>query len=241
MNKTILFTLIEKEISELEVLVKGMKEIDTLSPTFLSLTKSKVNAILEDLDQISHLSVPEANPRKSVEKNESEEAIEAKQPIPTVIAETAHNFTRDKPDLILPAVESDPHIEIVIPEPPVMKNVSEIKETIHIKEPSTSLAETLNNNKQSLNDTIALQAEASLAETLQKSKVEDLRQAITLADRFRFQRELFGGNGEKFNTTLTQLNAATTKEEAMSLLHTFGWDENNAHVIEFLNLVMRKF
>ncbi|MBB3187770.1 hypothetical protein [Microbacter margulisiae] len=239
MNKTILFTLIEKEISELEVLVKGMKEINTLSPTLLSLTKSKVNAILEDLDQISHLPVPETH--KSVEKIDFEEAIEVQQPITTVIAEPAQKITSDESVPIQPAAMNDPHIEVVIPELPVMENVSDIKEPIHVKGTSTSLAEILNSNKQSLNDTIALQAEASLAETLQKSKVEDLRQAITLADRFRFQRELFGGNGEKFNTTLTQLNAATTKEEAMSLLHTFGWDENNTHVIAFLNLVMRKF
>ena len=239
MNKTILFTLIEKEINELETLVKGMKEINTLSPTLLSLAKSKATAILEDFDQITHLTVTEQletfeAPQHKTEKVELiAPAVETKLEVPEIpphVDQINH--------VHIPRVTEEHH-ETSIGQPSAPQKTIEDKEiTKHVP---SSLAETLNTAKQSLNEAIALQAEASLAETIQNSKVDDLRQALSLADRFRFQRELFGGNGEKFNTTLSQLNASKNKEEAMALLKPLGWDENDPRVADFVRIVLRKF
>ncbi len=237
MNKTILFTLIEKEINELEILVKGMKEIETLSPTLLSLAKSKVTAILEDFDQINHLVVTGQLENSTIIQNKAEKVdpiapvSETKQAMPEVPKVDQINH-------VVQYVVEEPHEISVVQPPAPQKPIEEKGNTMHV---ATSLAETLNTTKQSLNEAIALQAEASLAETMQNSKVDDLRQAFSLADRFRFQRELFGGNGEKFNTTLSQLNASKSKDEAMALLKPFGWDENDARVSDFIRIVLRKF
>lgn len=237
MNKTILFTLIEKEINELETLVKGMKEIDTLSPTLLSLAKSKATAILEDFDQITHLTVNE-----QLETFEAPQHKTEKVELIAPVAETKHEVPE------MPHVDQTNHVHIphateehhgtTVVQPPAPQPIEEKESTT---KGAASLAETLNTAKQSLNEAIALQAEASLAETMQNSKVDNLHQAFSLADRFRFQRELFGGNGEKFNTTLSQLNASKSKEEAMALLKPLGWDENDPRVADFVRIVLRKF
>ena len=45
--------------------------------------------------------------------------------------------------------------------------------------------------------------------------VEDIRQAISLGDRFLFQRELFAGNGELMQKTLDEINSLNSLSEAM--------------------------
>jgi hypothetical protein len=237
MNKTILFTLIEKEINELETLVKGMKEIDTLSPTLLLLAKSKITSILEDLDQVIHLTTTEqhetvtaAEPDK-IEKVETVALVDDTKHETPKVEQTSHTSLQQHS-------REEHHEQKIVP--PTIQNqpIEGKRATMHA---SASLAETLNTAKQSLNEAIALQAEASLAETMQNSKVDDLRQALSLADRFRFQRELFEGNGEKLSTTLTQLNAAKDKDEAIMLLQSFNWDESNPLVSAFIRFVLRKF
>jgi hypothetical protein len=239
MNKTILFTLIEKEINELETLVKGMKEIDTLSPTLLSLAKSKATAILEDFDQITHLTGTE-----QLETFEAPQHKTEKVELIAPAAETKHEVPEmphvDQINHVHIPHATEEHHETSVVQPSAPQKPIEEKENT-TKGSATSLAETLNTAKQSLNEAIALQAEASLAETMQNSKVNDLRQAFSIADRFRFQRELFGGNGEKFNTTLSQLTASKNKEEAMALLKPLGWDENDPRVADFIRIVLRKF
>jgi hypothetical protein len=237
MNKTILFTLIEREINELEILVKGMKEIDTLSPTLLLLAKSKITSILEDLDQVNYLASTERLETFTVQPDKIEK-IETG--IPDETKQETYKIPKVEQTDQTPVQHSrkEYHEQKIVPSTIPNQPIEDKGGTMHL---AASLAETLNTAKQSLNEAIALQAEASLSETMQNSKVDDLRQALSLADRFRFQRELFGGNGEKLNTTLTQLNAAKDKDEAIALLQSFNWDERNPHVSNFIRLVLRKF
>ena len=54
--------------------------------------------------------------------------------------------------------------------------------------------------------------------------VEDIRQAISLGDRFLFQRELFAGNGELMQKTLDEINDLDSLSEAMEYIaDTFEW------------------
>ena len=54
--------------------------------------------------------------------------------------------------------------------------------------------------------------------------VEDIRQAISLGDRFLYQRELFDQNAELMQKALTELNALSSFDEAMNYIRQFGWD-----------------
>lgn len=74
------------------------------------------------------------------------------------------------------------------------------------------------------------------------SAVEDIRQAISLGDRFLFQRELFSGNGELMQKTLDELNGLGSLSEAMEYVaKTFDWDKESTAVQLFENVLKRRF
>ena len=72
--------------------------------------------------------------------------------------------------------------------------------------------------------------------------VEDIRQAISLGDRFLFQRELFAGNGELMQKTLDEINSLGSFSEAMDyVLDNFEWDKESTAVQLFENVLKRRF
>ena len=72
--------------------------------------------------------------------------------------------------------------------------------------------------------------------------VDDIRQAISLGDRFLFQRELFAGNGELMQKTLDELNGLGSLEEAMDYVaDNFEWDSDSTAVQLFENVLKRRF
>ena len=74
------------------------------------------------------------------------------------------------------------------------------------------------------------------------SAVEDIRQAISLGDRFLFQRELFAGNGELMQKTLDEINALGSLNEAMAYVEEhFEWDKESTAVQLFENVLKRRF
>ena len=73
------------------------------------------------------------------------------------------------------------------------------------------------------------------------ASVSDIRQAVSIGDRFLFQRELFGGNGEKMQQAMNELNALHTLSEAEQYISRFGWDANSATYELFMNVLRRRF
>jgi len=82
----------------------------------------------------------------------------------------------------------------------------------------------------------------SLGSILANQKIDDIKKAISIGDRFRFQRELFRGNGEDMNKTLNYLNQLATFEEAVSFLQAkYKWDGENETVQDFFQILKRRF
>ena len=71
--------------------------------------------------------------------------------------------------------------------------------------------------------------------------VEDIRQAISLGDRFLYQRELFGQNAEMMQRTLTELNELGSFDEAVAYINRFGWDTESSTYQQFLVTLHRRF
>lgn len=85
-------------------------------------------------------------------------------------------------------------------------------------------------------------ADNSISSTLANKKITDIKQAISIGDRFRFQRELFRANGEEMNKTLTYINQLATLEEVMSFLQSkYGWGVNNEVAEDLYQIVRRRF
>ena len=71
--------------------------------------------------------------------------------------------------------------------------------------------------------------------------VSDIRQAISLGDRFLYQRELFGQNAELMQKTLTELNELGSFDEAMEYIRRFGWDTESNSYQQFIVTLHRRF
>lgn len=72
--------------------------------------------------------------------------------------------------------------------------------------------------------------------------VEDIRQAISLGDRFLYQRELFGQKAELMQKTLDELNALSSFDEALAYINAhFQWDTESNTYQQFLVTLHRRF
>ena len=73
-------------------------------------------------------------------------------------------------------------------------------------------------------------------------KVTDIKKAISLGDRFLFQRELFGGNGEQMAKTIADLNKLNSLDEAEAFIEKrFSWDKESSAYELFYNILKRRW
>lgn len=87
----------------------------------------------------------------------------------------------------------------------------------------------------------AQEEQASPKAAVYGKAVDDIRQAISLGDRFLYQRELFGQNAELMQRTLTELNALGSFDEAMNYIAQFGWDQESNSYQQFIVTLHRRF
>lgn len=71
--------------------------------------------------------------------------------------------------------------------------------------------------------------------------VDDIRQAISLGDRFLYQRELFNQDAELMQKTLTELNDLASFDEAVEYISRFGWDTESNSYQQFIVALHRRF
>ena len=260
MNKELLIALIYKDLQELQILTKGFSEMENFSQTLIDLSVDKAKNIVDCLQklplnikepidapqnefEIEQKSVVEAKKEKIaeeiVEQNMTFEFVEAPPLTTEKPAEEYENLEQqnfdevfeilDEPN-ILPEIEEK--IEIAIQETP--KEEQKVEPIIEAKvEPKEEQKiETIFNQT----DKIPVVQMAS------QGKVPDLKHAFSIADRFRFQRELFDGNGEKFSKSLTNLNEMETFEQAQDyIINTLKFDLQNSVVQAFIEILKRKF
>ena len=83
---------------------------------------------------------------------------------------------------------------------------------------------------------------ASPKAALYGKSVTDIRQAISLGDRFLYQRELFGQNAELMQRTLTELDGLSSFDEAVEYVSShFQWDTESNTYQQFLVTLHRRF
>jgi len=126
------------------------------------------------------------------------------------------------------------------------KEISQITKNGEIKLTSdetkkTTIAEKIAPTTISRNEKLS-KNDNSFSASLANKKIQDIKQAISIGDRFRFQRELFIGNGEDMNKTLNYINQLATLDEVMSFLSTkYNWDYSNETADDFNQILRRKF
>ena len=163
------------------------------------------------------LSVEEANEEPEIEVElimEEEDEIE-EDPIETL------DIVEETPAVEEPTVEEPAAEEPIVEEPIVEPIVEPVIEPV-VEKPAPR----------------PIPQQTSLFGTA----VEDIRQAISLGDRFLFQRELFAGNGELMQKTLDEINGLDSFNEAMEyVMSNFEWDKESTAVQLFENVLKRRF
>jgi hypothetical protein len=79
-------------------------------------------------------------------------------------------------------------------------------------------------------------------EKLQRHLSKDIRKAISLNDRFRFQRELFAGSANAMDTAIEHIEVMTSYGNAELYFYSqLNWDRENEVVKDFMAIVRNHF
>ncbi len=98
----------------------------------------------------------------------------------------------------------------------------------------------------SLNDKLKQNGSNELMNKLQEEPIRDLKKAIGINDRFLFISELFRGDETMYERSIKTINSFNIYPEAAywiqrEMKFKLGWDDNNATVKHFNQLVKRRF
>lgn len=158
------------------------------------------------------------------EKQEREEEIQREVEVKTEV-----EVIGNEPEEITEETEEIAEETMIVNEEPMVKNVEPIIPDSHEPEIPHTIIRT---DKSSV----------SLNDLLEKKNLSDFRKAFSLNDRFRFRRELFGGNEERMNKAIADLNDIHSYEESVVYLNTIlNWNIEDASVADFIKLLEKRF
>lgn len=242
------------DIRELETLVAGMRDAEVYPVSFFGQTFDLTHKILKELHSLEAAQIEML--RKQMEEHQA--LIQSIPPSVAVPYETGQEPQKMAPDPIsattAPIVE--PVIEEVVIETP--------QEEIHVEEAVTILPQ-----PESAPDPVpepviesappavepappveemshkAAAPERTglfLNDLLEKKNLSDFRKAFSLNDRFRFRRELFGGDESRMNKAINDLNDLHTYEDSVTYLnHELKWNIEDEAVADFIKLLEKRF
>ena len=215
------------DIKELETLIAGMRDAEVYPVSFFSQTFNLTHKILNDLHSLETAQIEML--RKQMEAHQA-----LIQSLPNPVATAAPAPEEYKPEVKEPEVKEEPVAEPVIVPEPKMEPVQEviIEKTEIVPEQSAPPHKSVTSEKQSV----------FLSDILEKKNLSDFRKAFSLNDRFRFRRELFGGNEEKMNKAITDLNDIHSYEESVTYLNNeLKWNIEDEAVADFIKLLEKRF
>jgi hypothetical protein len=264
MNRKLLVTLLNKDIHELELITEGFMEMNEYPKAIIQLAQQKIDDLQSSILQLSEFKAENDEVTENITANNKVEDLDS---LPTIEIEEKNEIIDDlvtfeesmidvnevdeiiKVDEIIElpensenevVIEVNDSIEVVDIVENEINEVTEIKETD--EEPKKSFLEQINTSTSPSRNELLSKVENTLSSSLANKKISDIKQAINIGDRFRFQRELFRGNGEDMNKTLNYINQLATIEEVLSFLQLkYGWAAEHETAEDFYQIVRRRF
>lgn len=235
------------DIRALERLVAGMRNEEMYPVSFFGETFRLTHKIFKELyaletDRIELL-------RKQMEEHEAMvrafpdtgwEELYRKTEAPEVQASKENMPVTAEEPVASSAVR--PPTEDTLPAPPVVAEA--VVKTETAQEPVAQPSPVEMSEPEGLSPTSPLAEKQGLFlnDLLEKRYLSDFRKAFSLNDRFRFRRELFGGDEEKMNRAIAELNEIGSYEEALAYLHTeLKWNEEEEAVADFVKLLEKRY
>ncbi len=232
MQNGIIIDRLKKDIAELQLLIEGFSSFGTLPPFLSKLAIRKANDIIEGLEQLGGEGIPKT-PEPAKEKIEQKESIPDTENIPASKPYAVQQPVQPKPKQPEPKAEpkAEPRVE------------PKTEPQIAAEDSFARLREMLNNHpKRTLADTF--NSASSLSNKLENASIDDLRKALSINDKFRFQKALFGNSADRLNETLeaiNNMNSATEAEFYLKRNVTLAPDSDRSVLDELVTLVKRRF
>lgn len=217
------------DIRELERLVAGMRDAEVYPMSFFGQTFDLTHKILKDLHSLEAAQIEML--RKQMEEHQA-----LIQSIPPSVA-TPVQTAQEPPVIASAPIQAE--AETIVEEPEVKQIVTEevIKEVPHEETP--------------VEEPVAVQPEPVmpperpglfLNDLLEKKNLSDFRKAFSLNDRFRFRRELFGGDEARMNKAINDLNDLHSYEDSVTYLNNeLKWNIEDEAVADFIKLLEKRF
>lgn len=165
-----------------------------------------------------------------------EELQKRPAPQPEVVEKVVEKIVEKPVEVIKEVVVEKP---VVVAAPEQVKEPVVAPEPIAAPEPEPVKEEPV--KEEPIKEEPVVEEVASPKAAVYGKAVSDIRQAISLGDRFLYQRELFGQNAELMQRTLTELNGLGSFDEAMSYIAQFGWDTESNTYQQFIVTLHRRF
>ena len=129
-----------------------------------------------------------------------------------------------------PIQEEAPIVEpVTIEQPTPQPVIEEVKDIESIQEPKVE-------------NQVEKEEEVAPKASIYGKAVTDIRQAISIGDRFLYQRELFAQNAELMQRTLNELDQLHSFAEAMDYINMrFQWDQESNTYQQFIVTLHRRF
>ena len=198
-------------------------------------TNEKVTVDIPEEVQIKEQNLPEQNEQLPVEIEEKELKMDEN----VLMVETQSEVVDVEIEEPLEKEEEKEIVEDTLNESP--EEVEEVEEEIEEQEELEDEEDKVAVNEERI-ELIAKPEILTRNDSIVNSKIEDISKAISLGDRFLFQRELFGNNGEIMQKTIAHLNSINSAEEAMTYLQKkFAWDKESTTVERFIQLISRRY
>jgi len=264
MNKNKLITFILNDISELDMLTKCMESMETIPYAMHDLALQKVRNILSEFEQLSVESKEEAQHNSDI--NTIVSGCKAKvEEVKTVVKPQIEQEQKVniKEELVSPKKNATIEVDAAVidtvkvvakePEPKIVEELStpapEVKK-VEIKPVEPEIPAQVKNvekpvtehPKATVGNPVITNERFKGGRRLESRFVTDLKKALNLNDRLRYQKELFGGNMALLNSTIDKLNAMSSLQEAEAYVaENFNWDTTEGAAFEFMELLEARF
>lgn len=243
---------ISEETREIEVNTTENTEDNTLNSEEIMASQENHEEIIveeEEVEEVIIIDDIDTSDDISVEKEEEEEeeVVDEKDNfnVDELIADAENETEEQETDKEIITI-----IELAEEPEPISENTLSAPQEIYVEafednktaDKKITLAEKLASQTITRNELHAKNEVNGINNTIGHKKIEDIRQAISLGDRFRFQRELFRNNGEEMNKMLNYINLLASYDEIVSFLQSkYSWPEDHPAANDFYQIIKRKF
>lgn len=219
------------KITQLQLQVVKLEELLAVKDSEIAAAREKAEEMLRQETADREMAVENQTP---VEPQQPEEPVQQENPVEPMQQEEPEK--QAEPVQQEETIESARQPETVQPEQPAEKEST--------KEPvaKQTIADAIKGGE-SLAERLSKRIEReTVAASLNSSKIDRIQTAITIADRFRFQRELFAGDAVKMAETVETLNNMKSLDEALAYIEKmFNWDIESPVTMDFIRIVERRF